>query len=283
MWPLLNFPRSGFSLGRSVTCSSLLGRFCPFPHFCPAVDPVSLLGFSSPRRLFGCSALSAWSSQLWAALCLCRGRPLPGGALSSRAAALRKGLTRPPSARPQWPLCRSCSWPHSTLFCPSGKAVPPAVGEGVPPLRLRAPACPLLPGSHSRCSRPILPAALLCRSGASWRPAAGPVDPARLSVSCHLQPPWASPAQGRSVTAPCGLVTRLPLDPEAVSPATYTPPPAPHPFCSVSPGCFDSVWIESWFGFSHGGLSVPASQPEALGSRVAAQSLVPAAPLHFLA
>lgn len=239
------------------------------------------MGFFSPRRLFGCSALSAWGSQLWVALCLCRGRASSWGCscLSGRSPA----GTCPPSARPQRPLCRSCSWPHSTLFCPSGKAVPPAVGEGVPPLRLRAPDCPLLPGSHSHCSWPVLLVALLCRSGASWRPAARPVDPAGLSVSCHLQPPRAFPAQGWSVTAPCGLVTRLPLDPEAVSPATYTPPPAPHLFCSVSPGCFDSVWIESWFGFSRGGLSVPASQPEALGSHVAAQSLVPGAPLHSLA
>lgn len=179
-----------------------------------------------------CGGRGGGASQLWAALCLCRGQ-----AFSWRCSFLvgrSPAGTSPSSARPQQPRRGSRSWPHSTLFCPSGKAVLPAVGEKVPPLRLRAPACPLLPCSHSRCSRPVLPEALLCRSGASWRPAAGSMDPAGLSV------PAVRSRLGLPCPGPCGLVTRLPVrsrscEPSGPPPVPRPPPPPPTAFLLCSP------------------------------------------------
>lgn len=195
--------------------------------------------------------------------------------------------TSPSSARPQQPRHGSRSWPHSTLFCPSGKAVLPAVGEEVPPLRLRAPACPLLPCSHSRCSQPVLPAALLCRSGASWRPAAGSMDPAGLSV------PAVRSRLGLPCPGPCGLVTRLPIRSRSCEPTDPPPAPAPPPPATSPP--FYSVlsafgllrfhlgWKLAWV-FARGPLCTRLpSEPEALGARVALQSLALAPRLHFSA
>lgn len=180
-----------------------------------------------------------------------KGGPLPGGALSCG--------PQPCGDLPF--LCLPHSWPHSTLFCPSGKvrqSCAACCGQRGASSPSQSARLPLLPCSHSRCSPSALPAALLCRSRASWHPAAGPWT----RQAKRLLPSAAAlgrPCPGLGVTEPCGLVARLPVRPRSCEPGDLPPAPSPFLLCASESGCCDSTWVESWFGFSHGGLSVPAS------------------------